>query len=526
MTELLPTRATFTSHEPVEVEVRHADGPVDVSLWHLDRLVAEVKVGPGDTMAHFGRCPEGGYGVEAGDARTAVEVLDEPLRRLRYGFVADFAAGRDPQGVVDMVRRYHLNAILFYDWMYRHAQLLPPYDEFEDALGRRVSLATVRTLVAAIREAGSLPFGYAAVYAAGREHWPDWNDDGLYRADGTPWTLGDDFLWIVDPTSERWAAHFGAELAAARDAVGFAGFHLDQFGAPKRALRRDGTVVDLAEAFPALIDRLDAELSGVSLVFNNVNDFPTWTTAATARDAVYIEVWPPHDRLDHLGGLVSKARALAPSRSVALAAYLSVFDDGEEGALEAMLLELATVLSHGGSCLLHGEEAAVLTDPYYVRNHPMDAGCAEAARSYYDFGVRYGDLLFDERAVDVTRTHLAGQNLEVMVEAQVPVTTDCRAGAVWARVVRCTRGLLVSLIDLSAQTEVRWNAPKRRARPLEGVRVAVERTAPAEMLFASPRSAPALRVLTTERQGNYDVASVPPFTGWGLVWVRDADLAA
>ena len=36
--------------------------------------------------------------------------------------------------------------------------------------------------------------------------------------------------------------------------VGFAGFHLDQYGAPKYALRADGTPVDLAEAFPALID--------------------------------------------------------------------------------------------------------------------------------------------------------------------------------------------------------------------------------------------------------------------------------
>ena len=38
------------------------------------------------------------------------------------------------------------------------------------------------------------------------------------------------------------------------------GFHLDQYGAPKRALRADGTEVDLALAFPALIDHLAGEL--------------------------------------------------------------------------------------------------------------------------------------------------------------------------------------------------------------------------------------------------------------------------
>jgi dextranase len=524
VTELLPTRATFAPGEPIEVELRGGSGPASLSLWSLDELVAEAEVEAGATLARFPAQPEGGYGVEAAEGRTAVEVLADPLARARYGFVSDYAAGRTAAGVADNLRRLHLNAVQFYDWMYRHARLLPPADEFVDALGRPLSLESVRLLAAAVRGAGSLPLGYAAVYAAGAEEWPEWQADGLYRAGGEPWTLGTNFLWNVDPSSERWQRHFAGELRAAQSSVGFAGFHLDQYGAPKRALRADGTEVDLADAFPALIDRLARELPEARLIFNNVNDFPTWSTAAADQAAVYIEVWPPHERLADLAQLVAKARALAPQRSVILAAYLSVYaQEDEPAACAAQSLLLATVFSHGGSALLHGEEDAALTEAYYVRHARLSADSLAAARRFYDFAVRYGDLLFDRAALDVTRTQLGGVNEEVRVEAPAPVSTSADAGTLWGRVVRLPRGLLVSLIDLSPQSDDRWDAPKLPPRPLAGVRLSVERTArrPPRFLFADPDDRPALLELAGEFDGRYDSVELPPFRTWAIVWIPD-----
>ncbi len=66
--------------------------------------------------------PEGGYGVEAdGTSHRASTCSPTRSSRARYGFVADYSAGRDVDGVADNVRRLHLNAVQFYDWMYRHA---------------------------------------------------------------------------------------------------------------------------------------------------------------------------------------------------------------------------------------------------------------------------------------------------------------------------------------------------------------------------------------------------------------------
>jgi dextranase len=519
--ELLPAKATFAPGEPLEIEIRGSDGPLEVGLWHLDRLLATCTAAPGDP-ARFPPQAEGGYGIVAGVATGALDVLADPLSRPRYGFVSHYEAGRDVRGVADQVRRLHLNAIQFYDWMYRHARLLPPQDEFADALGRQVSFATVRELAAAVRGAGSLPLGYAAVYAVGADEQAQWSDIALLRPDGSPWTLGENFLWIVDPTDERWLRFFAAELREAAAQVGFAGFHLDQYGAPKQARRLDGGIVDLADGFPRLIDRVAAELPAARLIFNNVNDFPTETTAKANQAATYIEVWPPHDDLSHLAGLIAKARLLAPEKPVILAAYLSLFGDDPQAAAAAERLLLATVFSHGGTLLLHGEERAVLTDPYYVDHSEVDDATLSTTRRYYDFAVRYGDLLFDRAATDVTRTHIAPETQEVQVEGPARISTDCLPGTVWARVIRCKRGLLVSLLDLSRQSDSLWRTPKRPGEPLEGVKVAVERTSTASFLFAAPESSPSLTELVPERGPRHDVVTLPPFTTWGLLWIRDA----
>lgn len=517
MTELLPTKAAFAVSEAVEVEARGLARPTRVSLWQLDRKVDEVLVEPEAPIASFGVLPAGGYGVEAADgARTAVDVQQARLDRLRYGFVSDYAAGRDVDGVVDNVRRLHLNAIQFYDWMYRHAELLPPADDFEDALGRRVSIDTVRRLVRGVRGAGASALGYAAVYAVGRGQREAWADESLYRADGSPWMLAD-FLWIVDPSNPRWLAHVTGELVSAGRL--FDGFHLDQYGAPKRALRRDGTTVDLAEAFPALIERVRAALPEATLVFNNVNDFPTWSTAGTSQDAVYIEVWPPHDRLDHLGSLAAKARALAPEKPVSLAAYLSVYARDDPSSLEAMRLALATVFSHGAACLLHGESDAILVDPYYVRHEHLDEAGVQSARDLYDFAVRYGDLLFG--TLDVTRTHVGGVNTEVRVAGPRPVAADCVPGAVWARVLDAEGRLVVSLIDLTLQPDVRWDAPKVPAGPVDDLTVSFERIgSDAPRIFAASPGAPSARELESRLVDGHDIVQVPGWSTWSLVWAE------
>ncbi|SMX62689.1 Glycosyl hydrolase family 66 [Brevibacterium linens] len=62
------------------------------------------------------------------------------------------------------------------------------------------------------------------------------------------------------------------------------------------------------------------------LVFNNVNDFPTWGTGASPQDAVYIEPWKPVLTLGALADVATRARSVAGGKPVVLAAYQHVYD--------------------------------------------------------------------------------------------------------------------------------------------------------------------------------------------------------
>jgi dextranase len=528
--ELLPLKATFGVSDEVAIDVRGAPTGTSVALLHLDRVVGRSGLRRGQRRIAFPPQPCGGYGIELSDgsrilARTAADVLAEPFERPRYGFVSDFSPGRSVEATSEHARRLHLNVFQFYDWMHRHARLAPSRERYEDPLGRRpLSLRSVRRLVECFRTVGAKSLAYAAVYAVGAEDWPEWQDAGLYNADGQPWQLGDNFLWLVDPADPRWLRHFGRELSRAIDVAGFDGFHLDQYGWPKTAERTDGAPVDLAAAFATQIRSVRRRLPGARLIFNNVNDFPTWATASTPQDATYIEVWPPHERLDHLASLVTKARSLAPRRPVILAAYLTAFANAPEpSALAAARLTMATIFSHGGFHLLNGENGAVLTDPYYPEHHRLSRRGQETMRRWYDFCVRYGDLLFDPQAIDVTRSVTCGINDDIRVTASVPVSADPEPGCLWIRVVQGRQRRVMHLINLAGQDDLRWDVGKHPVQPLREVRVAVlrSRADSSTLGYADPDLAPALRLLRGHEHDGYSVVTVPRVGTWTTVIERD-----
>jgi dextranase len=365
--------------------------------------------------------------------------------------------------------------------------------------------------------------GYAAVYAVGGVDWTQWQHAGLYTAEGEPHRFTDDLLLIVDPANPEWMKHFSADLRASVVAAGFDGFHLDSYGWPKRAYRVDGSVADLNEGFATLLEHLRDEVPDARLLFNNVNDFPTWSTARTRQDGTYIEVWAPHTTLGHVGGLVERARAFNPRRVPVIAAYLTAYrDHPSEVAARTARLTMATIFSHGGTHLLNGEGNRVLIDPYYPTNHLAAPSTQDMMRRWYDFLVRHGDLLFDPGAVDVTRSYTGGINEDLVLGGDVPFTTDPEPGAVWVRVVRTRLGLVLHLINLVDQAETGWDRPKGAVTPVTGASLKALRTlAAGTPLHADPDASAALSPLTVAADGRYDVIALPPLGTWTMVVLPD-----
>jgi len=529
MIDLLPTKTLYLPDQPVLIEVR-GDCPPGAVLTarHLGQTQAECKIGRG--LADLGRLPAGGYGVELCDpdaavlARTAVQVAADPRTVLRYGFVVDYRPGRDLTAVADNLRRLHLTGVQFYDWAYRHADLLGGGEVYDDALGQPVSLDTVRSLVELCHEVGSSALGYAAVYAVGRQEWAKWEHDALLTPSGEPYALGD-FLFIVDPAAEDWIAHFTADVCTAVAQVGFDGFHLDQYGYPKRARRADGTPVDVARSFVTTIEQVRAALPSSRLVFNNVNDFPTWASAGAPQDAVYIEVWPPHVGLEHLAQVVTRARAQAAGKPVVIAAYQHVYDSAPaQSADRATALSMATLYSHGATQLLCGEGDRILVDPYYVRNHETEPSTAALLHRWYDFLVEHDELLTAPGITDVTGSFAGSYNDDIDVtypDTDTPVGHSATPGAIWRRVTQAGDRYVMHLINLAGQDDTLWDAPRNAPAEVGAGTLKIRRSGsePPRVRVADPDRHPRLIDVEVTLDGDFAYAQLPAPHLWQLVLI-------
>jgi dextranase len=521
--ELLPTHTCFHAGQPVGIEVRGLATPGTLTVRHLGQPAASVDV-PHDGVYSVGALPPGGYSVELGPARTAVDVVADPRSVLRYGFVVDYRPDRDLAAVQDNLRRLHLTGVQFYDWAYRHADLLAGGEQYTDALGQPVSLPTVRALVDACHEVGSDALGYAAVYAVGPDEWPKWEHDALLTATGNPYALGD-FLFLVDPAAEDWLDHFTADLTAATGHVGFDGYHLDQYGYPKQAHRPDGARVDVARSFGQMIERTRQALPSSRLVFNNVNDFPTWASAHAPQDAVYIEVWSPQVGLEHLAQTAARARRQAEGKPVVIAAYQHVYDSAPvEQADLATSFTMATLFSHGATHLLCGEADRILVDPYYVRNHVAAATTADVLRRYYDFAVAHTELLFDPAIVEVTSSFAGSYNDDLDVYyPTAPVEQIARAGTVWRRITALPDGrYVVHLINLTGQDDTHWDAARNQPGAVGRARLRIRRmgTTLPRVSCAEPDGQGRLIEVPLTAEGDWAVGTLDEFSLWQVLLIE------
>lgn len=537
--ELIPDRASYRPEEPVRIELSAPlESAAELVVTHLQREISRHPVAAGATTVDLGAFERAGYGVQLAGARTAFDVLDDPFERPRYGFVVRLTDEADIPAVTRTFRRLHLSLAQLYDWAYTHSTLMPPTEHYLDPLGQERDIAVVNRMSAALAAVGTAPLGYSAVYAIGSGEVADWPGSILLRPDGEPYRLGENFLVLVDPSEPRWLEHYLGQLESVVRGSAIQGFHLDQYGWPKFAARSDGASVDLAEAFVTLLAAVRERLPETPFIFNNVNDFPTYATAGSPQNATYIEVWEPHSELQDLAALATAARALRPEHPPILSAYLSCYSEDEARANAAAGLVMATAFSHGATHLLLGEDGTALTSPYYPDNYPLEPESIDFFADWYDFAVRYGDLLFGEDIVDVTEFFTGGINEDVVFSGSAgeSFSTKARAGRVWTRVVRTPHGIVAHLIDLSGQTETLWDAGKNPSDAREGLAVKIAPIKPTATVYFASVAAPDFVPLVSSgtdaaaqvnalSAGQSSVAfALPEFTTWGVLFIPAEEL--
>jgi dextranase len=385
----------------------------------------------------------GGYGVKAelldlggrsiSVAETAFDVLHSWIDYPRYGFLTDFRIDRlDLDDAINDLARFHINGLQFYDWHYRHDQLLSPNEHYLDPLGRKLSLDTVRGFIHAAHEHGIGAMAYLAIYAASMEFWglhPDWR---LLDAEGNA-ILFEDFLGIMDPSpGSAWTEHLLGECEKVLTALLFDGLHIDQYGDPKVGLNMDGERVDIPLAFKSFITASRERFPTSVLTFNAVGNWPIDALACTSLDFNYIEIWPDTPGFQDLRRIIFQARAKSANKSLVIALYLPA------DHIPTIRLVDAIIFASGACRIELGEGMRLLADPYFPNHQPMPPELIRILRRYYDFAVRYAEWI-GPSALDAH-----------------DIVADLPEG-VWC-VIRETKGwLVIHLINMTGLEKACWN---------------------------------------------------------------------
>ncbi len=546
--DLYPEKAQYITLEPVKIILEGGEEGVQ-GLWarlrltRLQKIICEktyeLCLGRNEFMLEGQAAEFGGYGVfvciyqgeeQAGLCSTAFDVVSDCSKAIRYGFLSDFNTqdGLDCKNVGNL-RKFHINMVQYYDWSYRHDNLVSEERKYKDMMGREVDLDTVRNKISACRKFGMKSLGYGAVYAASGDYYKEHRDWALYTSAKNPLIFIDTFYIMNIAKDCGWRKHIIEEYARAVSIIGFDGIHMDTYGFPKTAYSYDKRLLHLDEEYSSLIqaakDRLNEITPDNHLIFNNVGNWPVAPVADTPQDALYIEVWEPYVSYSHIRQLIREAkREWGMEKPVILAAYLEPFrTDSKERAANAAYLLTAAITANGASHLLLGEENGVLTQGYYVEHSILEDFASEKMRRYYDFIVQYLELFYDAGLQDVSMTHLGWDNTEYRCLYD-RWSADGQPDRVWLTLREKESRKLISLINLCGNDNT-WNRGKENPSRQEHIIFQIQIDKPAKGVYlASPDYGQGqaeeipYQTITTDRGWviEFEVACLDI---WSTVWV-------
>lgn len=486
-------------------------------------------------------------GVTLDNMNTAVDVSSTWTRFPRYGYLGDFP--EQPSGVsgknIGELSKYHLNAMQYYDWQWKHHVPLAgtvqnPAASWNDIAARPVSRQTILDYIAAGHGKNMVAMNYNLLYGAyngygedGSGVTPEW---GLFTDNnhshqwnvGLPWGWAASNLFMFNPGDPGWQNYINAKESDVFAAYPFDGWHIDQLGDWGTMYDYNGTAIKVKDTFAGFLNSAKAALNK-TIVFNNVGNYGQIETAGADTDGLYTEMWEGNGQrtyYDIKRVIDAGAANTNGTKPVILAGYMNYDYSKTKSAqipgsfnLPGVLLANAAIFAGGGSHIELGEDVRMLSQEYFPnRNLVMTGALKRQLRSYYDFLVAYENLLRGGLDNIWNKTELVG------IEASEAAEPD----KVWTFAKTGNGFDVLHLINLLGESSNNWRDTNADyPAPLEQTNIAVKYYYQGEVssvTWASPdyangSSFPLSYTTGSDTDGNYVSFTLPKLSYWDMVYI-------
>jgi len=510
--------ARYNSDQVVKIVVKGPEMPgAHLRLRWFNcghELPKEATTGTWNGLATFAWTPprEDGKGyqaiaeVVAKDGHVAyrgscgVDISSSWLRYPRYGYLSHFEpALADRAGeIVEALKDFHLNALQFYDWQWKHHRPLSPNREWTDIANRTNSAVTIKAFIAEAHKRNIACMAYNLGYGAVDGHlndgtkleWALFDDNKAKQQYGLTMPSGwaTKRLDLFDPANPGWIDFITGRQKVAQAEFGFDGWHMDQLGNPGQKFTRDGTPIELSSRFRVLLDQAKTKVPG-ALIFNNVGGYGIAETLGSRTDAMYAEMWEWEGQKTYSDVQKVIERSRSTGKASIVTAYMD-YDmakkfDGQASPGEfnphGVLLTNATILASGGTHLELGDGRYMLDHEYFPnRNLQPSRSLLERLRSYYDFSVTYQELLCGPQVSPAPN--------RVKLE-KLPASSDSEPGKVWTFSRTVGNRTVVHFINLLSAKDVEWrdrHGIRTEPSVMENIRIQLPQGFAGRVWVASP----------------------------------------
>ena len=408
-------KVTFTLKEQVE-------GSLTVRYYHLGTLLEEVPVSGSewqwtpptdDFRGYMAALYATAGGSEELLQTVAVDVSSNWSRFPRYGFLSSYGQMSEAQieAQIELLARYRINGIQFYDWMHDHHRPLAgtpaaPMPTWPDLIGRTNHLSTVKGYIDAAHSKGMKTMFYNLAFGALEnassdgvsEEWYLFRDREHSQKDNhhldAPFRSS---IFLTNPGNEEWQTYLAARHDEVYSVLPFDGYHIDQLGNRGTLYDYQGNPVDLTQEYPSFIAAMKQAQPDKLLVMNAVSGYGQEQIATSATNILYSEVWDETKSYADLAGVITRNDQLSSdSKRTVLAAYVNYGRSGSSGFVNepGVLLANAVIFAFGGAHLELGEH--YLANEYFPNNNlQMKSSLRQSLLHYYDFMTAYQNLLRD-----------------------------------------------------------------------------------------------------------------------------------